>query len=438
MSVPSGSVQKPLAAGVTKPSLPHGWSCHVSKSIPGKCYYFNRFTGEKTWELGELLPGHAATSTPVQVSSLGSANHTLNMNETQHQHHDVTNHHQSGVPGQSGHHHHGQLQAVGMQNHPHLALPDRRTSLPAIPPNQNKQPQSAGLAAQADSLSVSELEAMLAEQKRKLQEMTRKQLEVPVPRQSGSHSHSLTNSKGLNCSGESSSTESGFVSLTGGDEVGGLGLAPGIGNRVRRKVSVRQRELNERGGLYRDWGQGVEVGEAPNWGSKRGKIEVVVGKSDSVTSTCSEIMNRDDIDIDQKDDIDKTDKSVGHELPVLEIDNVRDYNADKNNPVDVNQNVIKGKNVTESDSNILSEEDVFDSEELAEKAKLDNKFPSKQALDDDGKKTRPSYSGGDVEAELSPHIASAHHDSPELLLWDNDCQFSPEPASEEEDEEDDS
>jgi len=39
-----------------KPPLPYGWSCHVSKSVPDRCYYFNRFTGANTWDLSELIP----------------------------------------------------------------------------------------------------------------------------------------------------------------------------------------------------------------------------------------------------------------------------------------------------------------------------------------------------------------------------------------------
>ena len=58
MSVPQKK-EPDASQVVSKPSLPFGWSCHVSKSVPGRCYYFNRFTNAKTWDLGELLPGHS-------------------------------------------------------------------------------------------------------------------------------------------------------------------------------------------------------------------------------------------------------------------------------------------------------------------------------------------------------------------------------------------
>ena len=55
MSTLIGSANQPTS-NTAKPPLPHGWSCHLSKSIPNRCYYFNRFSGDTTWELGELLP----------------------------------------------------------------------------------------------------------------------------------------------------------------------------------------------------------------------------------------------------------------------------------------------------------------------------------------------------------------------------------------------
>ena len=55
MSTLIGSANQPTS-NTAKPPLPHGWSCHLSKSIPNRCYYFNRFSGDTTWDLGELLP----------------------------------------------------------------------------------------------------------------------------------------------------------------------------------------------------------------------------------------------------------------------------------------------------------------------------------------------------------------------------------------------
>ena len=37
-----------------KPSLPPGWTAHVSRST-GRNYFFNRYTGAATWELEDLL-----------------------------------------------------------------------------------------------------------------------------------------------------------------------------------------------------------------------------------------------------------------------------------------------------------------------------------------------------------------------------------------------
>ena len=62
------------------------------------------------------------------------------------------------------------------------------------------------------SMEVKELELLLVQQKRKLREMAERQI--------------VANE-------DSSSVESGFVSLAGREEEGGL--VPGIGNRVRRQ-----------------------------------------------------------------------------------------------------------------------------------------------------------------------------------------------------------
>jgi hypothetical protein len=72
---------------------------------------------------------------------------------------------------------------------------------------------------------MAELEAMLAEKRRNLEEMARKM--------------------SVDSNADSSSVESGFVSLVGREEQGVVG----------REVSDRQKELTESGGLYSDWGE---------------------------------------------------------------------------------------------------------------------------------------------------------------------------------------
>ena len=51
----SKSIMKVGAGGNSKPPLPPGWSCHVSNSCPGRVYYFNKKTGDKTWNLEDLM-----------------------------------------------------------------------------------------------------------------------------------------------------------------------------------------------------------------------------------------------------------------------------------------------------------------------------------------------------------------------------------------------
>jgi hypothetical protein len=135
MSIPIGSVPMLQSSGVPKPCLPPGWSCHVSRSVPGRCYYFNKGTGDKTWELSELLPsGH----TEARLSAL---------------HHPQS--WQTKPPQQS-------------------AFPDISSSL---------------VGKDVASMGVSELEALLAKQKSKLKEMVGRGpnlQEVPAPDQSSS------------------------------------------------------------------------------------------------------------------------------------------------------------------------------------------------------------------------------------------------------------
>ena len=79
MSVPSVVLQP---TPVPKPSLPPGWSCHVSKST-GMNYYFNRFTGAKTWELSDILPGHS--SVPADDASPGTLDQPITVRDSHHQ-----------------------------------------------------------------------------------------------------------------------------------------------------------------------------------------------------------------------------------------------------------------------------------------------------------------------------------------------------------------
>jgi hypothetical protein len=49
-----------------KPSLPHGWVVQVSKTYPDRVYYFNKFTGNTTWETPIATATENATDSKVK------------------------------------------------------------------------------------------------------------------------------------------------------------------------------------------------------------------------------------------------------------------------------------------------------------------------------------------------------------------------------------
>jgi len=377
-----------------KPSLPHGWSCHVSKSVPGKCYYFNRFTGAKTWDLGELLPGHSDNPTYAGLVP-GSAQLPLVVSDPHHQpglhqppppdrhaghgqalpRNQKPSHLPRILPG-AGHHHHqpvhdpGHHPSQGASSFNKIRL-DYLQSQGMFPVNQgHHQPQRSKLAGppldledDVFSLGVDQLEAMLAEKRRNLQEMARKM--------------------SVDSNVDSSSVESGFVSLIGREEEGMVG----------REVSDRQKELTDSGGLYRDWGKVGGVPEGPSR-PKRVKIEFdnSNGNNDAV-SACED--------------------GVG--VTIGAVDNENNDNA-----AVVHANLSDVNDINNSDSDSLDEESLCgaDPEELAALAKLDRKFPTAPAVTPAKREDTPSV----TQASISP---------PELILLDTDCQFSPEPSSDE-------
>ena len=209
------------------------------------------------------------------------------------------------------------------------------------------------------SLGVEELETMLAEKKRKLEVIARR------------HNSSV------DCSADSSSVESGFVSLAGREEEGVVG----------KVISDRQKEMTERGGLYRDWGNGV------THGYKRVKID----SDNNVVDT--EKVN--------------SDKLVTGDIGEAVINDEKDNSA----------NLVEVKNVDDidSDSDSLDMESLCgaDPEELTALAHLDKKFPVDKV----------SHSSSEYSAPSVPQLSSI---PPDLLLRDKDCQLNPEPESNEE------
>merc|ERR1712025_1274194 len=91
--------------------------------------------------------------------------------------------------------------------------------------------KSAVVVDDMSSLGVEELQAMLTEKKRKIEQMMSA---------SQSSSHSIDGSL------DNSSVESGFVSLVGKEEEGRV--------LERNSRGPRQQELTEQEGLYRKWG----------------------------------------------------------------------------------------------------------------------------------------------------------------------------------------
>jgi len=222
-----------------------------------------------------------------------------------------------------------------------------------------------GLGDDVASLGVRELEAMLAEKKRNLQEMARKM--------------------SVDSNVDSSSVESGFVSLVGREDEGLVG----------REVSDRQKELTESGGLYRDWGKvgGVSVGPPR---PKRAKIEFDINS----------------------ENIDRV--SVGEDGVDVTVEAVDNDNNDNTNAVRANLSDVNDNNNNNSDSDSLDEESLCgaDPEELAALAKLDKKFPAAPAVTS-------------ATSEDTPSITEASSSPPDVILLDNDCQFSPEPSTDE-------
>merc|ERR1712142_982773 len=101
------------------------------------------------------------------------------------------------------------------------------------------------------------------------------------------------------------------------------------------------------------------------------------------------------------------------------MNTIVDLNSNNNNSTLKLLNSDSGsrRNEHDSDSDSLC---VADSEELAILANLSKKYPKD--------KTNSSKTGGTNESQqLSPS-------PPDLLPYDNDCQFSPEPESNEEEE----
>jgi len=226
------------------------------------------------------------------------------------------------------------------------------------------------------SMGVEELQAMLAEKKRKL--------ELMMARQSSTNS--------FDGSADSSSVESGFVSLVGREED-----RRGLGQEGRQ-FGDRQKELTEQGGLYSNWG--MVVGEG-NHKVKRMKIEF--------------------------------ENNVDRAIKVGGIQGIQSRAEDGDGEVlnnNIDSKIVANSENTDkiqdddSDDNFSGNLCIADSEELAILANLEKKFPG-------DKMTIPKTD------DVSNNVNHQRSPSPqELTLFDDDCQFSPEPESD--DEEDDS
>ena len=178
----------------------------MSKST-GMNYYFNRFTGAKTWELSDILPGHS--SGPANDAGPGTLNQPITVRDS---------HHQQGQ--NTGQRHLQPPLSQGERLHPPISTQSLRRP-PQLPDFGHHQPRqtvlTSGVADQVASMEVEELEELLVQQKKKLREMAERQI--------------VANE-------DSSSVESGFMSLAGREEEGGL--VPDIWIRVRRRFSGRQ------------------------------------------------------------------------------------------------------------------------------------------------------------------------------------------------------
>merc|ERR1712025_1325247 len=156
------------------------------------------------------------------------------------------------------------------------------------------------------------------------------------------------------------------------------------GQVLDRKFGGRRKELNEQEGLYSKWG---DVGDPK---PKSRKIDV----------------ENKDVTLDEKDS----------------TNTIVDFNPNNNSTAKGSSSDSGNqRDGHDSDSDSLSDSlCVADSEELAVLANLSKKYPKD--------KTNSSKTGGTNESQqLSPS-------PPDLLLYDNECQFSPEPESNDEEE----
>ena len=117
-----------IGPALPKPPLPPGWSCHLSKST-GMMYYFNRFTGAKTWDIGELIPGHS--DRPTQALVAGSAEQPIHVRD---QYHRPATQAQSSCQQSSGSHQmYRQQQPVQPRNHgSHPSLQGQQPGRPRL------------------------------------------------------------------------------------------------------------------------------------------------------------------------------------------------------------------------------------------------------------------------------------------------------------------
>jgi len=381
MSSLPGPPPKGSSAASTKPPLPPGWSCHVSKSVPGRCYYFNKFTGAKTWELGELLPGHSdhhpSSQPPLHPVGNPQQQQLLHLNQQSCQNHSVSSRRADHHTGQSAQQYHNVFRKdqQGHTSRNFLPRGQERLRLPLYKQDQQQvrrprltgpplDPVTTGQVEGDDevaNLGVAELEAMLAEKKKNIEQMVARQSSTPS----------------MDGSVDTSSVESGFVSLVGKDDTSGVGVTTGGYN----KFKDRQRELTESGGLYSDWGQ-----ESSSTNHKRIKtdFDINMNKTETVKEDAMEV------------------KDKGYALKT-------------NN----NLNLGASEKAGDSDSDSLDNESlcIADSEELATLANLEKKFSVAEASPDKSDEVVI------IERPVSP---------PDLVLLDTECQFSPEPDGEEE------
>ena len=200
---------------------------------------------------------------------------------------------------------------------------------------------------------MEELEELLVQQKKKLREMAERQ--------------NVANE-------DSSSVESGFVSLAGREEEGGL--VPGIGNRVRRRFSGRQRELTEMGGLYSNWGE--QVGGGPSQGLKRVKIVTEEVGSEDVSEKAANYEKRcqgipETVELNDE-------KSASVSIGMTGMCTSYDQDVDKKLKDDNNNAELSDKDEGHEnlDSDSLEDDHIYgaDSEELAALESLGKKFPA--------------------------------------------------------------